>query len=166
MIEEQAQVVAMDKTSIWVEAKRESACGRCAANKGCGNSVFQNVFGNKTTVLPVQNTQETDSLSINVGDEVVIGVDENALVRNSLLVYAVPIVTIILFAALGETFANQVLSISRDAASIGGALMGLMTSIVLLRMYNRLAARKPGHQPVLLRRIEKPTHHLEIKILG
>ena len=166
MIEEQAQVVAIDNSLIWVEAKRESACSRCAANKGCGSSVLQKMFGSKSAVLPVQRSDESNRLPVNVGDSVVIGVDENALVKNSVAVYAVPIVTIIIFAAIGETFANQTLSIGKDLASIAGALVGLIVSISALRWYNRIAGRKSGNQPVLLRRIEQPIQQSDIKILG
>jgi len=166
VIEEKAQVVAIDKSSIWVEARRESACSRCAANKGCGSSVFQKLFGNKTTVLPVHHSPEAGAIDVYVGDEVVIGVDESALVKNSVAVYALPVLAIIIFAAIGETFANESMSISKDLASISGALLGLIASIFALRWYNRLAGRKNSHQPLLLRRVDKPIHHAEIKILG
>lgn len=166
MIEERAQVVAIDKASVWVEAKRESACGRCAAGKGCGNAVFQKLFGNKRNVLPVSNNSKTGSLVVSVGDEVVIGVEENAIVRNSLAVYAVPIVTTIGFAAIGETFLNGAVSINKDLASITGALLGLAVSVVGLRWYNKVASSKAVNHPVLLRRVDNSIHETEIKILG
>ena len=166
MIEEHALVVAIDKSTVWVEAKRESACGRCAAGKGCGNAVFQNLFGNKRSVLPVANADESHPVSVNVGDEVIIGVEEDAVVKNSFAVYALPIITIICFAAIAETFANEAMSISKDLASIGGALFGLIVSVVGLRWYNRFAGNKAGNHPVLLRRVNSLTHHSTIKILG
>lgn len=166
MIEERAQVVAIDKASVWVEARRESACGRCAAGKGCGNAVFQNLFGNKKNLLPVVNGHDTESITVNVGDEVVIGVEENAIVKNSLAVYAVPIVAIIIFAAIGETFFNDAVSTSKDLASISGALIGLAFSVIGLRWYNRFASSKATNHPVLLRRADSSTLQSEIKILG
>ena len=166
MIEERAQVIAIDKDSVWVEAKRESACSRCAAGKGCGTAVFQKLFGNKRSVLPVVNANETDPISVNVGDEVVIGVEENAIVKNSFTVYAAPIVTIILFAAVGETFLKEAMSINKDLASISGALIGLVFSIVGLRWYNRVASSKAFNRPVLLRRADSSMYQSEIKMLG
>lgn len=166
MIEERAQVVAIDKSSVWVEAKRESACGRCAAGKGCGNAVFQKLFGNKLSVLPVISNNPTNPIDVSVGDEVVIGVEENAVVKNSLAVYAIPVVTIIIFAAIGETFANDAVSISKDLASITGALVGLVASTIGLRWYNKRASNKISNHPVLLRRVDNSIHQSEIKILG
>ena len=170
MIEEHGVVVAIDESFVWVEANRESACGRCAAGKGCGNAVFQKLFGNRRSVFPVKrsaaNAEKSVPVSVSVGDEVVIGVKENAVVKNSFVVYAIPVVTIICFAAIGETFSNDSVSISKDLASILGAITGLVISIVGLRGYNRLVANKLDDHPVLLRRINSLIHQSEIKILG
>lgn len=166
MIEEQAQVVAIDNSMVWVEAQRKSSCSRCAANKGCGNAVFQKLFGDKQNVFPVSSNDKQEALSVNVGDEVIIGIEENALVKNSFVVYAIPILSILIFAAIGETFANNSLSISNDLASLSGALVGLVISIVGLRFYDRLFSNKPGSQPVLLRRVSGINKLSEVKILS
>lgn len=166
MIEEQAQVVAIDDSLVWVEAQRNSSCARCAANKGCGNAVFQKLFGNKQNVFPVSYDELSQSSSVKVGDEVVIGIEENTLVKNSLIVYAVPILSILIFAAVGETFANHSVSISKDLASVSGALIGFIISIVGLRWYDRVSGRKNRGQPVLLRRVNGLNELSGIKILS
>lgn len=166
MIEEHAQVVAIDNRFVWVEAERQSSCSRCAANKGCGNAVFQKLFGNKQNVFPVANADEPTVLDVEIGDQVVIGVEETALVNSSMMVYLLPIVTIIVFALIGETFAKQLLSISNDLSSILGALLGLVLSVVFLRWYNHRSIGKNGGQPVLLRRVCNTSQSAELKILG
>ena len=47
MIAENAQVVGFEGNDIWVETQRKTACGQCAANKGCGTAVLSKVLGNK-----------------------------------------------------------------------------------------------------------------------
>lgn len=166
MIEEHAQVVAIDNSTVWVEAKRKSSCSRCAANKGCGNAVFQKLFGNKRNIFPVSSNCQSGEVSLEVGDQVVIGVKEQALVKNSFMVYAMPILFIIVFGVVGETFFAGLLSTGKDLSSLIGALSGLFVSVIILRWYNRVSGKVSGNQPVLLRRL----HHAEqlpaMKILG
>ena len=165
MIEERARVVAIENKSVWVEAQRESSCSRCAANKGCGNAVLQKVMGNKRNILSVPN-----DMPVNIGDEVIIGIDENALVTSSLAVYAVPLLAILLFAALGETFASEVMSITqlainKDIMSIVGAIVGMLVSIAGLRWYGSLSRNKSKYQPIMLRHAADVTHSPDIRIL-
>lgn len=166
MIEEHAQVVAIDNSIVWVEAQRSSSCSRCAANKGCGNAVFQKLFGNKQNVFPVTSDNGLNQPLVTVGDKVIIGVEENALVKNSFIVYAIPVIAIIIFAVIGETFANNSMSISKDFASVIGALVGLLISIFGLRWYNCLSSNNANGQPVLLRRVSDERQLLDVKMLS
>ena len=92
MLEEQATVVAIENSSVWVEVQRKSVCGQCAANKGCGTVVLQKVVGNKRNIFRV-----IGELPVAVGDSVIIGVNENAVVKGSLIIYAIPIIFMIIF---------------------------------------------------------------------
>jgi sigma-E factor negative regulatory protein RseC len=180
LIEERAKVVAIDKAAIWVEARRESSCSRCAANKGCGNAVLQKVFGRKRNIFPIVVNRELENVSVEVGDEVVIGVKESAVVKSSFAVYVIPILAIIIFAAIGETFATDRLStnleamssgfVSKDLMSIVGAVTGLIFSIVGLRWYSALSCNKSDYQPVLLRHADELSNETvqmpEINLLG
>ncbi|WP_455200302.1 SoxR reducing system RseC family protein [Kaarinaea lacus] len=161
MLEEQATVVAVENDTILVEVQRQSACGQCAANKGCGTGVLQKVIGNKRNIFRV-----IGELPVKVGDNVIVGINENALVRGSLIIYAVPVVFIILFALLGETIAPQSMSINADYASMTGALVGLAVSILGLRWYNRKIRKNADYQAVLLRHANIITIQPEYKLLG
>jgi len=161
MLEEQATVVAVENETVWVEVQRQSVCGQCAANKGCGTGVLQKVLGNKRNIFRV-----IGELPVNVGDSVIIGVNENALVKGSLIIYAVPIVFMIVSALLGETIAKQSLSINSDYMSMVGALIGLAVSILGLRWYNHKISKNAEYQAVLLRHTNIITIQPEYKILG
>ncbi|WP_455209022.1 SoxR reducing system RseC family protein [Kaarinaea lacus] len=161
MLEEHATVVAVDAGGIWVEVQRQSACGQCAANKGCGSAVLQKVLGNKRNMFRV-----IGDVPVRVGDEVVIGINENALIKGSLLVYALPIISIIVFAMLGETIAEETLSIDSDYMSVLGALMGLIISVLSLRWHSRKTSINPQFQPILLRHVNEVLVQPEYKLLG
>ena len=161
MVEEQAIVVAVDQQSVWVETQRQSACGQCAANKGCGTAVLQKVLGKKRNILPV-----TGSMPVNVGDQVVIGVDEDSLVKGSITVYAMPIIMMIVFAIAGETIASHMLSMNSDVMSIAGALIGLLVSIAALRWHSGRIGDNVLYKPVLLRHASTKTAQPEIRILS
>jgi len=161
LVEERAFVVAIDKQSVWVETQRQSACGQCAANKGCGNAVLEKVMGKKRNVVRV-----TGDLPVNIGDEVIIGVNEDAIVKGSLVVYAIPIVMMIVFALLGETIAARSLSTGSDLMSIIGAVFGLVLSISGLRWYGSRIKNNATYQPLLLRHANSVTLQPEYRLLS
>jgi sigma-E factor negative regulatory protein RseC len=148
MLEENALVVATDKQYAWVEIQAQSACGQCAANKGCGASVLQGLFGKRDKVMRV-----ISDIPVNIGDEVIVAVNEDAVLKGSLLVYALPILAMIIFAMLGETLASSWVSIGADLLSITGALIGLTVSVIGLRWYSKKAHDNTNYQPVILRRV-------------
>ena len=79
MLEETAQVVRVTADGIWVETRRQSTCSSCAAEKGCGTATLSKVLGNRRTLVRV-----LADMPLEVGDRVVIGIREQALVRGSL----------------------------------------------------------------------------------
>lgn len=161
MLEEHATVVAVEENAVWAEVQRQSACGQCAANKGCGSAVLQKVLGNKRNIFRVSG-----DLRVSVGDEVVIGVNENAIVKGSLLVYALPIICIIFFALLGETIAARMLSIESDYMSVLGAAIGLIVSVFGLRWHSNKSNNQPQYQPIMLRHVNQIVVQPEYKLLG
>ena len=93
MIEERGHVLSVEDGAVWVETVRRSTCGSCSARAGCGQAMLQKLgSGARQGFVRVLS----DS-SHRVGDVVVIGVPENAVVRSSLLVYAVPLLGLFAF---------------------------------------------------------------------
>lgn len=151
MIEEHAQVVALDENDeVWVETQRRSACGQCAANKGCGTATLAKVLGNKRSRVRVLNPQAT---SVVVGDDVVIGINEQALVRGSLAVYTVPLLALFIFGFLGQALSAQLLVVNQDILPIVCGLIGLLLGFGWVRRFTRGIADSDRYQPVLLRRV-------------
>lgn len=150
MIEEHAQVIALENNDVWVETQRRSACGQCAANKGCGTATLAKVLGNKRSKVRTLNPQET---LVAIGDEVIIGINEQALVRGSLAVYTVPLLMLFVFGFLGQLLSTQLLMTNQDILPIVLGLSGLLLGFVWVRRFTRRIADDARYQPVLLRRV-------------
>lgn len=150
MIEERALVVSLADNGIWVETQRRSACGQCAANKGCGTATLSKVLGTRRSHVRALNPKGT---SVIVGDEVIIGITEQALVRGSLAIYVVPLLSLFLFGVLGQALARQMAISSPDLFVAGFSMVGLVLGFGWVRQFSRSIRDNPQYQPVLLRRI-------------
>ncbi len=148
MIEETAKVVQCQDDVAWVETNRKSACNSCAMNKGCGTAAISKAFGEKRSRLKV-----TNSVHAAVGDSVLIGIDESALLAGSFLVYLLPILSLLGFAFLGELMARQLLIENRDLMAILFGLFGLGLSMWWVRLKTSHPEHTNRYQAVILRRL-------------
>lgn len=148
MIEETAEVVGIDGDGVWVETARRSTCSGCAAQHGCGTAVLSKVLGTRRTRIRV-----LADIPLAIGDRVVIGVAERALVRGSLAVYAVPLLALLLGALLGRLGADGGVWTSGEAASVVLGLAGLAAGLLWLKRFTRRIQQDRDYQPVVLKRL-------------
>ncbi|MEE8380204.1 MAG: SoxR reducing system RseC family protein [Gammaproteobacteria bacterium] len=147
MIEEYAQVVGFEDDDIWVETQRKSACGQCSANKGCGTAVLSKVLGNKRSRVRVLNPK---AMKVSIGDEIVVGIEEQALVRGSLAIYMAPLLALFLFGLLGGVLADQFNMVKPDTLVIIFSLFGLALGFMWVKRFSGVISNDPRYQPVLL----------------
>lgn len=145
MIEETGTVVAREGEFVWVEAQRGSVCGACSVSKGCGTSALARLLPKRSARTRALNTAQAD-----VGDRVVVGLDESALLQGSLAVYFVPLLSLVGFAVLGESLAAQWL-VRGEAWTIAFGAFGLLAGGLWLRRFTGRIDRDPRYQPVVLR---------------
>lgn len=152
MLVENAQVIALHGEQARVRAQRGSTCGGCAVRSGCGTGALSEWFGRRASELDVRN-----EVGAKVGDAVQVGIPEKVLIRGSLVVYALPLVLMILFAIaaawlVAEPSAMQ--AVNRGAsdlpAMLGGAV-GLAIGFFIVRMQTRRVMRSQANQPTILR---------------
>jgi sigma-E factor negative regulatory protein RseC len=148
MIEETAQVIRVDGGNVWVETQRRSTCSACAAEKGCGTATLAKVLGKRRSLVRVLSDRP-----LQVGDRVVIGIAEQALVRGSLAVYAVPLLLLLLGATLGELGAGRGLWDNTELASLVLGVGGLAGGLLWLSRFTRQIQNDRNYQPVVLRRL-------------
>ncbi|MGZ8186643.1 MAG: SoxR reducing system RseC family protein, partial [Methylobacter sp.] len=80
MIEELAVVIKIENHQIWVESGQNSACGGCQQKAACTTSALGSVLKKKP--VPVDS-----GIQLKTGDKVMVAIDENLLLRASLLLY-------------------------------------------------------------------------------
>lgn len=150
MIEEHAQVVFVEGAAgeyVWVETQRQSVCGGCAANQACGTSVLSKVLGTRRTRVRALNRG-----GAKVGDRVIVGIDESALIRGSLAVYAMPLLTLLGGGIVGALLSER-LQVSGESLTLGLGIAGLVTGLLWLKGFTRRIRDDSRYQPVVLRRL-------------
>lgn len=146
MIEESGRVIRVEDDHAWVETQRKSVCGSCSASKGCGTSVLGKVLGQRRSYVRVLNP-----VGAKLGDEVVVGLGERAFVTGSLAVYAIPLLTLLVGAIVGEWLG--VANDWGDLAAVIGGLSGLAAGFGWLWLFARRVGADTRYQPVILRRV-------------
>lgn len=86
MIEEEAIVISNDRELAEVDIIRTKPYGLCGKTQRCGNSIWGKVFSFKKRKIQIQN-----NINAKVGDKVKLLVEENYLLKTSLLLYGVPL---------------------------------------------------------------------------
>ena len=130
---------------------RRSSCSSCAVNTGCGSAALAKVLGQRRS-----RVRALSGIPLSVGDRVVIGVREQAVVRGSLAVYAVPVAMLLVGALIGELGARQFLWQNAEIASMVLGIAGLAGGLWWLSAFSRRIRHSPDYQPLVLRRLAKP----------
>jgi len=142
MLTEQGQVVGVSGEFAWVETQRRAVCDSCTAQHGCGSGTLAKVLGRKRVRVKALNR-----LGAAVGDRVIVSLEDEALVRGSLAVYAVPILWMLGGALLGELILNPSASTESDLITVVSGLAGLAAGLYWLRRYSAKIARDARYQP-------------------
>lgn len=93
MLKETGRIVAVESDGLWVETIARSTCGSCAARSGCGQSMLARL-GGRPSYLWV-SLQGRDTRDFQVGDDIMLGVPEAVVANGSMLVYLLPLVTMV-----------------------------------------------------------------------
>lgn len=148
MIEENATVVRIDGKDTWVETQRKTACGQCSVSKGCGTSVLAKVVGKKAATMRVIN-----EINAEVGDDVIIGLDEAALVKGALITYLFPLLMMIMAALFGQFVSANLGMEDSEVLVMLFAAGGFALGMFMLKRYSRYIQYKKQYQPVILQKL-------------
>lgn len=149
MIEMQARVIATEQGAALVEPMSGSSCSSCASSQGtaatggCGADKIGQLF-----TLKARQYRVIDPIGSAVGDEVIVGIAEGAVLRGSAAVYVLPLILLFMGATLAAAFTSAQ---HQELASIGGAAAGFVLGALWLFRFSRKAGNNPQYQPVVLR---------------
>ncbi len=147
MIEEQAQVIEIKGNKLFLQAQTQSSCGSCAVSKGCGTSLLAKVVGRKFTYFQAEN-----NINARVGDTVVVGIAEDALLKGSVMMYVLPIMCMLVSALLADYLLTSA-SHFRDLMIAASSIMGLVFGSIMSKWYFNRQSNVQLFEPVVLRKI-------------
>lgn len=155
MIEEQAVIIAIEPSAVTgsqlnlniatLEIRREKPCGICGQTRGCGNSLWGKIFAHKSTAFKAKNL-----INAAVGDGVIVGIDEQVVLKGALLLYALPLATMMLGAILSTSIFAKTAA-QADLYAVIGAVVGIVLGFVWVKGHTASHQYSMQNQPVILR---------------
>ena len=146
MIEEKARVIAVENDQLLLEAETSAACNACQVRQGCGTSVLSRWLGRRFSRFQAPNT-----VNARVGDEVIVGLAEGAMLKGSVYVYLLPLVSMILFALSADGLMPPETA-QRDLLVLLSGTVGFVLMLVFSRLLLSSGRNRRRLTPVVLRK--------------
>lgn len=133
---ESGRVIRQQGDQLWVQTVRQSACDQCRARSTCGQPLLARLGASSGELLL---TGVTDTLV--AGDQVIIRLQADTLVRASLMAYLTPLLSLLIAMLLADWWWDD------EYIAAGAALAGLLTGLLLVRRLSRFWVNKAGYSP-------------------
>ena len=143
MIEQRARVIRNEADSIWLSTEVQAGCSSCQVSGACGTSIVAQLFPRRPEQL-LRLSAENLVEQVSPGDHVVLGIEESYLQNTSLLLYAVPLLSLFAGAIAGAWIGEGFFS-----ASIGELLSILLGLLGLLAGLNLVRRKSVSHEKQL-----------------
>lgn len=143
MIKETGRVVAIESGCLWVETIRQSTCNSCSAQKGCGHGMLNKVAPGRLNHMRVL-LRDQPAGNFAIDDEVDISIPEQVLVTGAMLVYLLPLITLL----LGTILTSQLWQ--GDLPAFLGAIGGFITGLGVVKYHAVINHNNMDLQPVVL----------------
>lgn len=143
MLKESAVVMSYDAETglAKVKCQSQSACGACSARNACGTASLSELNGKRGEHVFILET----ITPLHIGQRVEIGLEEKSMLFSALLMYIVP-----LFTLLAATLLSTYLT---ESELIRAAVIVFATALAFwaIRKYTRKLGQQSEFQPTLLR---------------
>lgn len=114
MSQEIVEIVEVGEQGVWVEAMQQSACSSCNARSGCGQHSLSKLGRKMRLWVPTER-------HFSVGEQATLTLPDGSLALSALVLYGMPLVSMILFAVAGHWLAGEPGSV---IAGLGGLISG------------------------------------------
>ncbi len=141
MITETGIVTQTNSATAWIKTIRSAACEGCSSKESCGTT-----HSSKAMIVTVKNT-----LGVEKGDQVVIGLETKPMMLLTFLLYVFPILLLIGGAIIGDSLA-PLLEINR---SLGAMVLGFGffgAAFLVIRKKHATFTQKDEFKPFLVRK--------------
>ncbi len=118
MIIETAIVKSVTGDQVSVQCESQAACNHCHASDNCGTGTVAKAFPHRIHRFTVTKTAD-----VVAGDKIEIGLREKNVVTSAMLVYLLPLATILLSLGFGQ-YLSQVFQFEGEGLVIAAAFIG------------------------------------------
>ncbi|MFA7240105.1 MAG: SoxR reducing system RseC family protein [Sulfuricellaceae bacterium] len=139
LVEGFAHVVAVEGGTAWLEPEQTTSCGGCASASACGAKGI----GTLADRLEARRFSLPNRDGLRVGERVVVGVSEKALVKASLTAYAIPLAGMLFSGAMAQWVAGS--DLITMAAMFGGLALGLVGARLNAKRLNARGELSPHY---------------------
>ena len=119
MIEEHAIVTGRVDGQVTLELERRTACGLCGQKRGCGNATWGKLLGHDSHAFTADNP-----VNAKVGDSVVVGINEKAVLNSAFFLYVVPLAGLLVGTLVADYFFSNQFYVMLGAAL--GLILGFL----------------------------------------
>lgn len=144
MIEESAVVVKIENHQVWVESGPNSACGGCLQKASCATNAVCSVLKKKP--VPVDS-----DMQLKTGDQVMVAIDENLLLRASLLLYLLPLIALFTGAGIADWLLDKMQY--ADLWIAGSAALSFLVSLWLINKAQGPLILSRNARPVVVKKV-------------
>lgn len=142
LIEGIARVVAIAGPVVWLEPEQGAGCGSCSASGLCGAKGL----GTGASRLELRRFALPNEAGLRLGERVVVGVAERALLKASGTAYAIPLVAMLGGGVLAQWAAGS------DAITMAAMILGLGAGLLAARAMARSLGAHGQLAPRFVRR--------------
>lgn len=141
-MEEHGIVVKINADTVWIETIPRNRCRQCDANKHCGSEFKPSPHRFKLAT----------SLSLQLGEEVVLGLPQQLILQSALLIYGLPLLNLFMFAAIYESVSKMGILPAGEGGVMLAGFSGLIAGYLGVKWLIR-GKRYHYYQPVIVRRL-------------
>lgn len=139
LVEGFAFVVAIEGETAWLEPEQTTSCGGCASASACGAKGI----GTLAERLEARRFSLPNRDGLRVGERVVVGVSEKALVKASLTAFAIPLAAMLFCGAMAQWAAGN--DLVTMVAMLGGLALGLLGARLNAKRLNARGELSPHY---------------------
>lgn len=144
MLEESAIVVKIEHGQTWVVGTQSNACAGCAQKISCSSTALSSLLKKKP--VPVDN-----ELNLQIGDTVIVAIDESVLLRSVFAMYVMPLLALFIGAGIADSLVNHDAPYA-DLWIAGSALAGLGITLLVMRKIQSLSLLNYYARPVVVKK--------------
>lgn len=142
LVEGTARVVEVDGNKVWLVPEQTTSCGSCASSGACGAKGI----GSTASRLEARRFPLDNEAGLVVGERVVVGIRETALLKASLTAYAIPLATMLVAGGVAQSIAGS------DGVTMAAMAAGLVVGLGAARLGAGRLFSKGDIAPKFLRR--------------